>query len=472
MRYSRAQPLNVIFLVVDSLRQASLDTGSPQRPHTPFLDELSTAVTTFRRAYAAECWTLPAHCSMFTGLLPSQHHAHFQTMGYDKPAPTIAEILRDAGLHTELVTRNFIFDGTVPGITRGFAFNTRLLSELGRFHPFALMLALSKPRNRRLIRSTGFFHPLHREGRDFLTTYARAMLPADTLSLNYLLDRATALRQHGQPFFVFCNLYDVHWPYPPTRESVLRSWSSPRGALENLESPFVLPSIGSHGYLRAGFHLSERRQRILRARYHRAIELMDEKLAHFFVAARTHGLLDDTLLIITSDHGEAFGEHGLYLHDASAYNVHLHVPLWIHHPGRSPEAVDDVVTTRDLFGLVRAVGLGEGLAGTILDAGYRASHPVAIAEHFYYPHVRDMLPKYRQNIVAAIGRTQKVIVRHEGAEQYELNDDPGEASPRNADLAAFAAACQRNGKPPHSLDDALNHLRNWQPLEHRPAAPS
>ena len=50
---------------------------------------------------------------------------------------------------------------------------------------------------------------------------------------------------------------------------------------------------------------------------------------------------DDKLLIVTSDHGEAFGEHGLYLHDASVYDTHLHVPLWVRHPERPPEVVNE-----------------------------------------------------------------------------------------------------------------------------------
>ena len=69
---------------------------------------------------------------MFTGLLPSQHGAHFQTMAYSGPAPTVAELLAAAGYHTEIVTRNSLFDGTIPGITRGFRANTHLLAGSGR----------------------------------------------------------------------------------------------------------------------------------------------------------------------------------------------------------------------------------------------------------------------------------------------------------------------------------------------------
>src|SRR5262245_18811809 len=101
-------PLNILFLVVDSLRAASLaKTGA--HPRTPFFDRLDDEMVSFRRAYAAECWTLPSHVSMFTGLLPSVHGAHFQHMGYTGSSPTIAEIVAEKGYHTEVVTRNFMF---------------------------------------------------------------------------------------------------------------------------------------------------------------------------------------------------------------------------------------------------------------------------------------------------------------------------------------------------------------------------
>jgi arylsulfatase A-like enzyme len=198
---------------------------------------------------------------------------------------------------------------------------------------------------------------------------------------------------------------------------------------------------------------------MLLGRYHRAIELMDEKLARFYDAARGAGLLDDTLLIVTSDHGEAFGDHELYFHDASVYDTHLRVPLWIHHPDLAPAVVDDVVSTRDLFGLIRAAGLGEGVGGTLLAGDHRRAHPVALAEHFHYPHTEDLLARYTQNLTAAVVGTRKVIVRHEGLEHYDLGADPVEAAPAGGTVADFEAACRRDGFPPKAIAAAAAHLR-------------
>ena len=124
--------------------------------------------------------------------------------------------------------------------------------------------------------------------------------------------------------------------------------------------PWVLPKVSSHAYLRPGFRLSDGSRRMLLGRYRRSIELMDVKLERFWNEARSAGLLDDTLVVVTADHGEAFGEHDLYFHDASVYDTHLHVPLWIHHPALAPAVVDDVVSTRALFDV-----LWEGARGTV-----------------------------------------------------------------------------------------------------------
>jgi len=455
--------MNIVLVVVDSLRACSLRRGDVGAPRTPFLDRLDAETLAFRRAYASECWTLPSHMSMFTGLLPSRHGAHFQTMAYHEPAPTIAEILAGAGYHTEVITRNSLFDGTVPGATRGFHVNTRVLADLGwTAGPSALVLALAKPRVRRLIESSGFFSMLQKQNRDFLFTLARMAMPADRPVLDRALEVMAEKRRAARPYFLFLNLYDVHAPYSPSLTSPMRSWWTPGGWLENFMLPGVLPKVSSHAYLRPGFHISEHGRRLLLSRYHRAIELMDAKLDAFYGAARRAGLLDDTLLVVTSDHGEAFGEHELYFHDASVYDTHLRVPLWIHHPALPPASVDDVVATRDLFTLFGTIGLGRGVTGTILDPSTRAANPVALAEHFHYPHTAGVLERYAQNIAAAVVGTRKLVVRREGLFQYDLARDPEERFPDRSTVQAFEAACRRDGMPPAAIATAVAHVERWE----------
>lgn len=462
--------MNIVLLIVDSLRACSL--GSHQRHgcrgsgsaglRTPFLDRLEREAISFRRAYATECWTLPTHMSLFTGRLPSEHGAHFQHMAYGEEAPTIAERLAAAGHHTEVVTRNFVFDGTIPGVTRGFQQWSRPLADLSGADPMALFLALAKPRVRRHIQATGFFHPRHAEQRAFVRTFAQSLLPADERALARVLDVMEQQRRVRQPYFICCNLYDVHAPYAPARDSLLRPWTSLRGVAENLAFPLHQSKLGQHAYLRDGFRLSAWAQRVLRERYHRAIELMDAKLAGFHAAARAGGLLDDTLLIVTSDHGEAFGEHGLYLHDASVYDTHLHVPLWVQHPALPAARIDDVVSMRALFSVMLAAAGQHPVEQTILEPDYRARHPIAMAEHFFYPHRPDMALRYRQNLLAVVVGEDKFVARGDGIVRYDLARDPDELAPVPATIEDLVGACRRSTAPSAAVEGCLAHVRRRQ----------
>ena len=454
--------LNVVLLVVDSLRGRALDADAAERPRTPFLDRLARDTVAFTRAYASECWTLPAHCSMFTGLLPSEHGAHFRHLAYNGRQPTVAERLAAAGYRTEVITRNSIFDGTLPGITRGFQRSSAVTSARLGLNPLSLMLALSKPRFRRQILSSGFFSAAQRANRDFVTRFARATVPADREALAHTLDRMARLRRERAPYFLFANLYDVHAPYPPAEHSLFRPLRHPSSWPETARMPLVLPKLGGHAYLRRGFRLSPVSQRLLRGRYHRAIELMDDKLAAFYAAAEASGLLDDTVLIVTSDHGEAFGEHGLYLHDASVYDVHLRVPLFIRHPAAVPRRVEEVVSTRDLCGLLAAAADGTGIRDTLLDPAFRAARSIALAEHMHYPGVPDAAPRFRHDLAAAIAGDVKVIVRGDAVELYDLGRDRDEAAPEPATLEEFGARARAAGAGASAVAEAVAHLRRFR----------
>jgi len=277
-----------------------------------------------------------------------------------------------------------------------------------------------------------------------------------------VLDRMAARQRAGRPYFLFANLYDVDAPYQPSQTGIFRPWRTLDDCLENVTMPFVLPCLGSHRYLRSGFRLSARSRRALLARYHRAVELMDAKLGTFCSQARAGGLLDDTLLVVTSDHGEAFGDHGLYLHDASVYQTHLHVPLYVQHRGLQPATVDDVVSMRHLSEMLCAAANGPSFAGTILDPDFRGRHAIALAEHFHYPHAPKASPRYRRDLAAAIVGRDKVIVRRGEVERYDVQVDPGEESPQPGSVDDLMEAARRDGVARPIVASALSHLRRWQ----------
>lgn len=452
------RPLNVLLVVVDSLRRQSILGGSKGAPETPFLARLSEETTTFTRAYATECWTLPSHMSMFTGLLPSEHGAHFQNMQYTGAEPTIAECLSGAGYATECITRNSLFDGSVPGALRGFRKVSAPMAPASlRDVPLQVILAAAKPRVRRLIRRSGFFHGSQKDRAEFLAQLVRMGTPADHLALAAAVQSLEIARKQRRPHFLFLNLYDVHAPYAPTETSAVAPIRSLESLREALVLPAVLPKISSHAYLRAGFSLSEQSRRALLGRYHRGVALMDRKLEEFWSELNRLGVLDDTVVIVTSDHGEAFGDHGLYLHDASIYDTHLHVPLWVHWPRVAPRRVDDVVSLASLCGLMRAAS-NASRRRTLLHENWRQARPAALVEHFHYPH-GPILPRYRRNLQAVIGQQGKIVRAGPDVTWFDTDRDSAEIHPvaiSESDLPSLVASA---APTPHSASIAESHLQ-------------
>jgi arylsulfatase A-like enzyme len=327
-------------------------------------------------------------------------------------------------------------------------------------NPLAVMLAMSKPRFRRQIRTSGFFHAAQRESREFVERFARTTIPADRELLHTVIERMRSHRAANRRFFITANLYDIHAPYPPRDAAIFRSWADPRNWEENVVMPVVLPRLGSHAYLAEGFAIRERHRRLLLGRYVDAIRLLDAKIGAFLDALAATGLRDDLLLVVTSDHGEAFGEHSLYLHDASVYDVHLHVPLWVTHPRLTPHTVHEPVTTRHLFHLLQAMALGDSTDGTILDAGWRAENPIALAEHHYYPHAPWIAARHRQNLRAAIAGPLKAI-RRDGTpivDVFDLRNDREEGAPEAMTVAGYLERCRAMGYGDLGLRTIVGHL--------------
>ena len=205
--------------------------------------------------------------------------------------------------------------------------------------------------------------------------------------------------------------------------------------------------------------MRERGRLALLNRYQRAIERMDAKLLRFYEQAARAGLWDDTLLVVASDHGEAFGEHELYFHDASVYETHLHVPLWVQHPAFAAREIDDVVSLRHVGELLcKAAARPATIAGTILDSSFRERHPIALAEHFHTPHVPKMQARYRRNLAAAISAERKVIVRGDETLHFDLRRDPQERDGERAPIEVF---CVRR-EPATAFVQTSEHLRAFQ----------
>jgi arylsulfatase A-like enzyme len=331
---------NVLLIILDTVRAASLSLYGHARPTTPQLERFAASGVVFDRAIAPSSWTLPSHASIFTGRDPNELSADWW-IPLDGSYPTLAEVLSGAGYATAAFSANLAYANRETGLARGFARFDDYTRTPGEALRTSMML-------RRALRRFGL-------GR-FLNDDWNGRRTADHVNGTFLdwLERAPADR----PFFAFLNYMDGHDPYhaPP-----------PFDTLYAPASPF-LP-------LDWGRPPSEAVVRSWTDWYDRSITYLDDRLGRLFDALAERGALDNTIVVVTADHGELLGEFQFMRHGSTLYMPVIHVPLIVRGPSRVPAGVrvaepvavrDIAATILDLAGVAGGTLGGESLAGAWL----------------------------------------------------------------------------------------------------------
>jgi arylsulfatase A-like enzyme len=358
---------NVLVIVADTLRADHVSSYGYERPTSPTLDGVAQQGILFESAFSTSSWTQPSHASMLTGRYLYEHGAELYKR-LDDRYPTIAEALQARGYRTGAFSANFRVFCRRLGFGRGFhhfedyyrstdnvvvnTFYGRMVEAYGLHYGFGLEREI---------------------GRRKADAVNRAVLR--------WIDRGKE-----RPFFVFINYFDVHDPYTPPQPY--------RGMFSPLENPGGL--INSywgvdHIYVPT---TPDQLQGEIDA-YDGAIAYVDHHIAELLDELEARGLAEDTLVVITSDHGEAFGEHGLLQHTNSLYREVIHVPLIISWPGHVPEGVhvDEAVTIAALPATLLDLVAGDGhtlFRGPSLDQLWDTSQtspdwPYPIAELARHP---------------------------------------------------------------------------------------
>jgi arylsulfatase A-like enzyme len=337
---------NLLLLVVDTERAMSLRLYGYGRSTSPNVEQFARDGATFEQAFSAAPWTLPSHASMFTGqytdlLSPDYLHA------LDDRYPTLAERLRALGYATAGFVANTYYTSAEFGLGRGFIH----YEDYDR-SPTEMLLNISL--GRRVSNSTTLHLLL-----GYHDVVGRKRAPDLNRSLIRWIDR-----RRGRPFFAFVNYYDVHEPYlPPEPFDTLFGASDQRRDFARVT--FGERNAGVWPWRRgnAGLWLWRKREtseEALQAEhdaYDAGVAYVDHHLGRLFIELKQRGLLDNTVIVLTSDHGEQFGEHRdasgqrrLYTHGNSLYAQAIHVPLVLRYPRRIPAGVrvPEPVTLRDL----------------------------------------------------------------------------------------------------------------------------
>jgi len=285
---------------IDALRADRLGAYGYHRDTSPRLDAFAARGALFESVVAESSWTLPSHVTMLSGLYPSSHGVVLTTLKPGPDVPLLAELLGDAGYRTLGLT-----DGGYVGSAYGFARGFDRFDDVDA--PFGITLRRAR-------------HEMERLAKD---------------------DR----------FFIFLHTYDVHCPYTPDQAYASRFRSPDASFIE---------TKGRCGYPHYNqLALTPGQVRYLSDQYDASIREADDDLGRFLDHLVTSDRLDDTIVVITSDHGEEFWEHGqIGGHALSLHREVLMIPLVMVGPeitpARIPTAiglVDLVPTLLDLVGI-------------------------------------------------------------------------------------------------------------------------
>jgi len=394
---------NLILVVMDTVRADSVSAGGYSRATTPFLDTLVSEGVFFTNARSTSSWTHPAHASMFTGLVPSVHSARYagkdllkERQGTAAVIPmrkdiiTLQELLKQAG-YTTVGSVGAVLLNPGLGVTRGF-------------ESFAPAVVGKDP--------------------DAHTVNTR------------LLELLDEKPDDGLPVFVFVNYFDAHGPYAAHVEHA--PWLE---EFENLDAADLLErenGIPLFARLCAGTQkLTDSEWNRIRALYDSEIAFVDHHMKKLFAELDSRGILDNALVIITSDHGEYMGEHGgMADHGRTLYEELVHVPLLLWGKKHVPAGIkiDRPVSLRDVFfTFTELAGIefrfrNPGCSLMAVAKGASCPGRPLVSEAFADPAVAPAAPRiFGQDYASVVQWPFKLIMKSSGeTELYDLQKDPHE----------------------------------------------
>ncbi len=431
-----ARPPNIVLIVVDTVRADRLSCYGYPRPTTPHIDTLCARGIRFDDVSSTSSWTLPAHASLFTGLLPSLHKATQEHTRLDGGPATLAELLGARGYATLGVSANPVVS-VGSGLARGFdAFAETWTSEY---------------------RAAGL----------------AAMQHPNRVAVQRLLEEVPP----DEPFFLFVNFIEAHGPYDPPEPHRSRFLRVPPDA------PIVASarSRGTAPYYLGRAPISEREFAVLSDLYDGEVARVDELVGELLSYLEESGRMRDTLLVLTSDHGENLGDHGHFRHVFSLYRTTVHVPLVLVLPDGSGagEVRSEPASLLDLFAtLLAAAGapVPPGSGGRDLRAPPAAADGDApIFAEYYYPlqalelfrdagppeETRAVLRPYLRRLRSVEQGGLRFVWSSDGRhELYDLAEDPGEQE----NLVGAPPLAERQRRLDAELDSLVERAGGPTPL--------
>lgn len=457
---------NILLVVLDAVR---LDFA---KSHAPYLRSLGEEGAWFENAIAPATWSQPSHTSLFVGEDP---HEHGVTKPSQSRAPAdLVEVLSERGYDTHGVSGNgftsplwefdepfdtFRYTQTPEPFVSGMDTYTFLQNrrEETSKHSLIVETSLACLSHDRPVRSVANLcsvgvNALARNSLGPLTRIPHPIfaptLP-DTYSAEKNTRRIEELIKSGaksdDPFFVFTNYMDAHRPYtpPPTLQEKHLGEELSKAELHRLNEEVAAP--WSFVRLRQEEEVDRDDVEQLRELYAASVEYVDRHLGRLLKTLEEEGVRDETLIVVTADHGENLGETDSmgrcrFGHEASISDVLARVPLVIQHPALDSDDSGEYVSLKDLYTLVtsisdpdtemRAVNIGDLHSDRVT-----CQYP-ALGDSSFYDRYPDIDRSYLQqrvtmDSVAVYEDNWRVVAESDGtrlAERDGQRTDIGEVS--------------------------------------------
>lgn len=439
---------NVLWIVMDTVRADHLSVYGYDRLTSPSLARLVSDGVVFENAVSQAPWTMPSHFQMVT----SRYESGKETILAEEFV-TAAEILREDGYDTGAILGNFSL-GRRSGFSQGF--DTVMDGPvMVFFHKFIDKLPVVRWLiQSRLMSADTAVRWFHRH--TFLEGVGARGSDLTDRAIRWLSARG------DDPFFLFINYMDPHDAFDPPEpyRSRFADGIDPIKGFVRWD-PVRNRSIDSNTFVRDRLPKFTREdwQEVINL-YDGEIAFLDAQLGRLFDFLREKGLLDDTIVVVTSDHGELFGEHNLAYHFKSLSEEETHVPLLMRYPrgllgGRriqTPVEVNDILpTVLSLTGSTAPSPLhGESLVALVEQGD--SPEGIAQAETFSYLLRRPDKRFAHTQAGHLFGRktgTDKYVWSSGGKHEfYELRDDP-------------KAHRNQHGEKPQVVD-AAKRVEEWR----------
>jgi arylsulfatase A-like enzyme len=449
-----AEHPNMILVTIDCLRADRVGAYGYPRAQTPHIDAFAAQGVVFEQAISQSPWTFPSFASLFTSLYPTElgisvgnkHIGAMYDERVDDARVTLAEALQASGYHTQAVVTN---PWLLPEFGFGQGFDGFISVDEPRLYHLDNLKGLSVVKIARQVPAA--YHMLE-------ALYTRITgNPGETQVWDVRADRVTEqaitwLRSNrDQPFFLWVHYIDPHYPFDPPegyRPTV------PGVADERMT---YLSAYNEEDIYTGRARLRPEDKAALSALYDGEVTYNDHYLGQLLAEIDSLGLDDKSVVILTSDHGDEFWEHGGYQHGHSLYDELVHVPLIVRGPGIWAEPRRIAATTQHL-----------DLMPTLLETIGRDAPAEAQGESFL-PLLRGEKPtpqpsKYTFTEGLFLGEEKKAV----RGDNFKLIYAPlsaKEAYPKAFELYNLAQdpAEQHNlaGSDPDAVEHLLNVLQAW-----------